>query len=89
MEIKKSKPITEIKKGDKIKIDGKQLEVDAHYVLIDHKSTKEMVIECFDSKTDKDYQIRYFSDQIETSLEVYQLDEIVYNKIEDVKKIEW
>lgn len=83
-----SKPIEKIKKGDKIKIDSVTLEVDAHIVLIDHGTTREMAIECFDPKTDKDYQIRYFSDQVDTSLEVYALEEIVYNKI-NVKKIEW
>jgi hypothetical protein len=88
IQIKKSKPIAEIKKGDKIKVDGLTLEVDAHYVLIDHGTTKEMTIECFDSKTDKDYQLRYFSDQVETTLEFYELEEIIYNRI-DVTKIEW
>lgn len=86
--VKGSKPIAKINKGDKIRVDGLELEVDAHVVLIDHGSTKEMAIECFDPKTDKDYQIRYFDDQVETSLEVYSLDEIVYNKIK-AKKVEW
>ena len=86
--IKGSKPVSQIKKGDKIKVDTLTLEVDAHYVLIDHGSTKEMVIECFNPKTDKDYQIRYFSDQTETSIEAYELQEIVYSKLK-VKKIEW
>ncbi|MFH1290335.1 MAG: hypothetical protein ABIH92_02910 [Nanoarchaeota archaeon] len=87
--IKSSKPITELKKGDKIKVDSLTLEVDAHIEMIEHgKGTKEMAIECFDPKKDKDYQIRYFSDQVETSIEVYELVEIVYNKL-DVKKIEW
>ena len=85
---KSSKPIAQIKKGDKIKVDSLTLEVDAHYVLIDHGSTKEMTIELFDQKTDKDYQIRYFTNQVETSIEVYELQEIIYRKL-DVKKIEW
>ena len=86
--IKSSKPVEKIKKGDKIKVDSLMLEVDAHYVLIDHGSTKEMTIELFDPKTDKDYQLRYFSGQVDTSLEFYKLEEIVYNKM-PVKKIEW
>lgn len=86
--VKGSKPIAKVKKGDKIKVDSLNLEVDAHVVLIDHGTTKEMAIECFDSKTDKDYQIRYFDDQVERSLEVYELDEIIYNKMK-VKKVEW
>jgi hypothetical protein len=79
--VKGKKKIEELKKGDKIKVDGKELEIDAHYVMIDHGNTKEMAIECFDKKKDEDYQIRYF--------EVYKLEEIVYNKIDDMKKIEW
>jgi len=88
MQIKKSKPIKEIKKGDKIKIDGKQLEVDAHYIMLDHGSTKEMIIELFDEKTDKDFQLRYFDDQVETSLEFYELKEILYEK-QEIEKVEW
>lgn len=88
VQIKVSKPISQIKKGDKITVDSKTLEVDAHYVLIDHGSTKEMAIELFDPKTDKDYQIRYFSDQVERTMQFFELDEIIYNLI-PVKKIEW
>jgi hypothetical protein len=86
--IKKSKPVSQLKRGDKIKVDSLNLEVDAHITLIDHKNTKEMAIECFDKKTDKDYQIRYFSDNPENTLEFFELDEIVYNRVE-TKKIEW
>lgn len=86
--IKSSKPISQIKKGDKIKIDSLTLEVDSHYILINHPTTKEMAIELFDPKTDKDYQLRYFSDQAERTLEFYELDEIIYNKV-DFLRIEW
>lgn len=89
VKIKDSKPIAEIKKGDKIKVDGKNLEVDAHYVMIDHGSTKEMIIELFDSKTDKDYQLRYFDDQVESSMEFYELKEILYERVDDVKEVAW
>jgi len=82
-----SKPISQIKKGDKIKVDSLTLEVDAHYVLIDHGSAKEMTIELFDPKTDKEYQLRYFLDQVETSMEFYELNEIIYNKKEIVKVV--
>jgi ribosomal 50S subunit-recycling heat shock protein len=89
IKVKSSKPIAEIKKGDKIKVDSLNLEVDAHVVMIEHsKTTKEMAIEIFDKKTDKDYQIRYFSDNAEESIQFYELKEIVYNPVE-VKKIEW
>ena len=89
IKIKASKPITKLKKGDKIKVDEITLEIDAHYVMEDYKTTKEMIIECFDPKKDIDYQIRYFDDQVERSIEVYRLDEIVYNRLDGIKKIEW
>jgi hypothetical protein len=88
VEIKASRPIAQIKKGDKIKIDEKEYEVDAHYVLIDHGNTKEMALEIFDPQTDKDYQLRYFNDQLETTLELYELEEIMYFK-KPFRKIEW
>jgi len=89
IKIKSSKPIAQIKKGDKIKVNDLVLEVDAHALLIKHSdTTKEMAIDCFDSKTDKDYQIRYFSDRVEDSLQFYELAEIVYNEVE-IEKIEW
>ena len=87
IKIKASKPLSKIKKGDKIRIDGTQYEVDSHYVLMDHKNTKEMAIELFD-KNDKDYQLRYFDDQAESTLEFYGLQEIMYFKKPFVK-IEW
>ena len=85
--IKASKPITKIRKGDKIKIDGEGYEVDQHYVLMNHKNTKEMAIELFD-KNDKDFQLRYFDDQVESTLDFYELREIMYFK-KPMHKIEW
>jgi len=85
---KSSKLISQIKKGDKMKIDSLTLEVDAHYVLIDHTNTKEMTIELFDPKTEKEYQLRYFSNNVENSLQFFVLEEIIYNQ-EEIKKIEW
>jgi len=88
IKIKASKPIEQLKRGDKVNVDGLVLEVDAHSVLIDHGTTREMAIECFDPKKDKDYEIRYFNDQVERTLEVYVLEEIIYNRMK-VKKVEW
>lgn len=85
---KTSKPISKVKKGEKIKIDEVEFEVDSHYVLIDHGTTKEMVIEIFNPKTDKDFQLRYFDDQVESTLDLYELQEILYVK-KPFKKIEW
>ena len=86
--VKQSKKISELKKGDFVTVNGKKLEVDAHYVFEDYKTTKEMLVELFDSKTDKDYQLRYFSDQVEETLKFYELKEIVYEET-DIDKIEW
>jgi ASC-1-like (ASCH) protein len=86
--VKQSKPIATLKKGDFITVNGKKLEVDAQYVFEDYKTTKEMLIELFDSKTDKDYQIRYFDDQVKETLKFYELKEIVYDEVE-IEKIEW
>ena len=87
--VKASRSIALLKKGDFVIVDGKKLEVDAHYVFEDYKTTKEMLIELFDSKTDRDYQIRYFSDQVEETIKFYELKEIVYEENENVKKVEW
>ena len=86
--IKSSKPISKIKKGDKMKINGKEYEVDAHTVMIDHSENKEMAIDLFDSKEDTDYQLRYFDDRAEDSLEFYELKDILYDSVE-LEKIEW
>ena len=87
--IKASKPIASLKKGDIVSVDGKKLEVDTQYVFEDYKTTKEMLIELFDPKTDKDYQIRYFNDQVEDTIKFYELKEIVYEENENVQKFEW
>jgi hypothetical protein len=86
--VKQSKPIETLKKGDFITVNGKKLEIDAHYVFEDYKTTKEMLIELFDPKTDKDYQIRYFNDQVKETIKFYELKEIVYDEVE-IDKIEW
>lgn len=86
--LKGNKPIEQLKKGDKVKVDGKELEVDTQYVMIDHGSAKEMAIELFDAATDKDYQLRYFNNNIKESIEFYELNEILYSK-KPFMKIEW
>lgn len=85
--ISASKPISSLKKGDRIQIDGKEYVIDAHTVLIDHGNTREMALELYDS-TDKDYQLRYFSDQVKSTLELYELQEILYVK-KPMQKIIW
>lgn len=86
--VKASKPISQIKKGDKIKINGIEYEVDAHYVMINHQTTKEMAIELFDKK-DNDYQLRYFDDQAERTMEFYELQGGFMYVKKEIDKIEW
>ncbi|MBM3230304.1 hypothetical protein FJZ22_01455 [Candidatus Pacearchaeota archaeon] len=88
VEVKGSKPIAQLKKGNTFIVNGMKLEIDAHAVLMDHGSTKEMAIDAFDPKTDKDYQLRYFADQVEATLELYELREIIYVKL-PLKTIVW
>jgi hypothetical protein len=91
VKIKKSKPIGKIVKGDNIKVDGKAYEVDAHYVLIDHGTTKEMAIEVFDPKAKEgegEGQIRYFDDQIEETMGFFLMKEIMYEG-QEIEKVEW
>lgn len=85
---KQSKKISELRQGDKIKVDKKEYTIDDHHMIQDHGTTKEMVIECFDEKTDKDYELRYFDDQLETSIEFFELKEIIYDRVE-IKEVEW
>lgn len=88
IKIKGTKDISEIKKGDIVKVNGKSYEVDLQEVMIDHGHNKEMSIDLFDKKTDKDFQLRYFDDRIEESIEFYELKDIMYDRIE-LEKIEW
>lgn len=89
MELKKSKPIAKIKKGDKVKIDGKEYEVDAHFLLIDHGKTKEMAIELInEKKEEEDYQIRYFV-KTPDNMRVFELHNEFMYMPKEVKKVEW
>ena len=87
--IKQSKSISQLKKGDRIKVNGKDLEIDAHYVFEDYKTTKEMIIEVFDPKTDKDYQIRYFNDQVEDTIKFFELENDFVYEEKEIENIEW
>lgn len=89
IQVKASKPVSKVKKGDKIKVDGVEYEVDAHYVLMEHPSNKEMAIEVFNPKTNMDYQIRYFDDQVEATIDFYELQGEIMFMRKLCKKIEW
>ncbi len=85
--IKVSKPVSALKKGERIRIDSKEYLFDALTVLIDHGNTKEMAVELYD-QSDNDYQLRYFDDQFDTTLELYELQEIMYVK-KPMKSLSW
>ena len=86
---KKSKPIGDLKEGDKLLINGKPMTVDKQYMLQDHGTTKEMIVEIFNPENDREYQLRYFDDQIESSLEIYELVEEFQYVRREPKTISW
>lgn len=86
---KQSKKISEIKKGDIVFINDKPMRVDSHYRFMDHKDTQEMIIEIFNEENEREYQIRYFDDQIPSSLEVYELQEDFQYVRREPQSIEW
>jgi ASC-1-like (ASCH) protein len=90
IEIKKqSKPLTELKEGDTLSVNGKQMKVDKQFVLQTYDTMKEMIIEIFNPENDREYQVRYFDDQIETSIEIYELQEDFQYVRREAKTIEW
>ena len=68
-----SKAIVSLGEGDKVWINGKEMIVDKQYLLQDHDGSKEMIVEIFNEESEREYQLRYFDDQVESSLEVYEL----------------
>jgi hypothetical protein len=87
--IKQSKTLPKLKEGGKIFINGKEMKIDKHYLFLDHGSTKEMIIDFFNPENDREYQLRYFDDQIESSIEIYELvSDFQYVK-RAPKTIEW
>ena len=47
--------------------------VDENYLFMDHKTTKEMIIEFYNPDNEREYQLRYFDDQEDTSIEIFEL----------------
>lgn len=70
---KQSKPLGELKQGDSFFINGKEMKVDNQFLFMAHKDTNEMIIEVFNPENEREYQVRYFDDQVETSIEIYEL----------------
>jgi hypothetical protein len=87
--LKQSKALGKLKKGDKIFINGKEMKVDSQYVFVKHEKMNEMIIEFFNPGNDREYQLRYFDDQMERSLEVYELQEEFQYVRREPKTIAW
>ena len=86
---KQSKAIGKLGEGDKLWINGKEMKVDKQYLMQDHGKMKEMIVEFFNPANDREYQLRYFDDQTDSSLEVYELqDEFQYVRREP-KTVAW
>ena len=86
---KQSKPLSKIEEGDMMFINGKEMKVDKHYLLQDHGNTKEMIIEIFNIENNREYQVRYFDDQAETSIEIFELQEEFQYVKREPKTISW
>ncbi|MFH0808311.1 MAG: hypothetical protein V1888_01715 [archaeon] len=70
---KQSKPLGDLKKGDKFFINGGEMIVDNQFLFMAHKDTNEMIIEIYNPKNEREYQVRYFDDQVDSSIEVFEL----------------
>jgi len=86
---KQSKAIGKLGEGDKLWINGKEMKVDKQYLLQDHGASKEMIVEVFNPESDREYQVRYFDDQVESSLEVYELQNDFQYVRREPKTISW
>jgi len=86
---KQSKDIGKLKEGDKFFINGKEMKVDKQYLFQNHGKMKEMIIEVFNVENEREYQIRYFDDQVETSIEVYELQGDFQYVRREPKTIRW
>ena len=86
---KQSKPLGKLGEGDKFFINGKAMKVDKQYLFQDHGDTKEMIIEIFNPDNDREYQVRYFDDQIDSSLEIYELQGDFQYVRREPKSVAW
>ena len=86
---KQSKPIGNLKEGDSLWINGKEMKVDKQYLFQNHGNMKEMIIEVFNPENKREYQVRYFDDQIESSLEVYELQNDFQYVKREPKTVAW
>ena len=65
------------------------MKIDKHYLFHEHGNMNEMIIEVFNPENEKEYQIRYFDDQQDSSIEVYYLEGDFQYVKKDPKTISW
>jgi hypothetical protein len=86
---KQSKDLGKLREGDKFFINGREMRVDKQYLFQNHEKMKEMIIEIFNEANDREYQVRYFDDQIESSIEIYELIEDFQYVRREPKTVAW
>ena len=86
---KKSKDIGKLGEGDSFFINGKEMKVDKQYLFQDHGKMKEWIIEIFNPENEREYQVRYFDDQVDTSIEIYELLEDFEYVRREPKTVAW
>ncbi len=86
---KQSKPLGKLKEGDKFFINGKEMKVDKQFLFQEHENMKEMIIEIFNPENDREYQVRYFDDQIDSSIEIYELQSEFEYVRREPKTVAW
>jgi hypothetical protein len=86
---KKSKDLGKLDSGDKFFINGKEMTVDKQFLFQDHGKMKEMIIEIFNPENEREYQVRYFDDQVESSIEIYELVEDFEYVKREPKTVAW
>ena len=86
---KQSKPLMKLTEGDKFFINGKEMRVDKQYLFQDHGAMKEWIIEIFNEANEREYQVRYFDDQVDSSIEIFELVEDFEYVRREPKKVSW
>jgi len=86
---KQSKVLGKLKDGDSFFINGKEMKVDKQFLFQDHGKMKEWIIEMFNPENEREYQVRYFDDQLESSIEIYELLEDFEYVRREPKTVSW
>ena len=86
---KQSKSLMKLKEGDSFFINGGEMTVDKQFLFQDHGNMKEWIIEIFNPKNEREYQVRYFDDQVDSSIEIYELVEDFEYVRREPKSVGW